>query len=133
MARLTPDARIRVLLWRNAGKLGGDSSLPFNIRRQLASSAQQLLYARSITYASARAGACGLLIEYARANDECARDARGRHARGGDVSRERYCRTSLSLIKRDLVTFLWDHFLAHFNPDSLYTFHLVCPCSSCSS
>ena len=29
-------------------------------------------------------------------------------------------RTSLSLIKWDLVTFLWDHhFLTHFNPDSL--------------
>ena len=80
-------------LAKTAGKLGGDSSLPFNIRRQLASSAQQLLYARSITYASARAGACGLLIEYVRANDERARDARGRHARGGDVSRERYCST----------------------------------------
>ena len=42
-------------------------------------------------------------------------------------------RTSLSLIKRDLVTFLWDHFLAHFNPDSLCSIRLVCPCSSCSS
>ena len=31
-------------------------------------------------------------------------------------------RTSLSLIKQDLVTFLWDRFLAHFNSDSLYTF-----------
>ena len=35
-------------------------------------------------------------------------------------------------IKRQISSFLWDHFQSHFDPSSPCSFHLLCPCSSCS-
>ena len=39
---------------------------------------------------------------------------------------------SLDTIKCKLKQFFWNHFLNHFNPDNICTFHFLCPCSSCT-
>ena len=39
---------------------------------------------------------------------------------------------SYYIIKRQLSSFLWDHFQSHFDPNSPCSFHFRCPCSSCS-
>ena len=39
---------------------------------------------------------------------------------------------SCSSIKKYISNILWNRFLANFDPDSPCTFHLICPCSSCS-
>ena len=36
------------------------------------------------------------------------------------------------LIKCQIIGFLWDHFIIHFDPDSPCSFHFICSCSSCS-
>ena len=38
---------------------------------------------------------------------------------------------SYKSLKHQITTFLWDHFIAIFNPDFPCTFHFICPCSSC--
>ena len=38
---------------------------------------------------------------------------------------------SLQCIKSKLLSYLWDHFTNHFNPDNSCTLHYLCPCSSC--
>ena len=38
---------------------------------------------------------------------------------------------SLQCIKSKLLSYLWDHFTNHFNPDNPCTLHYLCPCSSC--
>ena len=40
---------------------------------------------------------------------------------------------SLRSIKRQLCSFLWDHFLDHFDPDTTCSYHFLCPCSNCYS
>lgn len=36
-------------------------------------------------------------------------------------------------LKNQLKRFFWSHFISTFNPNNPCTFHLVCPCNSCSS
>ena len=38
---------------------------------------------------------------------------------------------SYQTIKHQITSFLWDHFIANFDPNSPCTFHFICPCSSC--
>ena len=39
---------------------------------------------------------------------------------------------SLKSFKQNLKIILWNHFIAHFDPDSPCSFHFVCPCRSCT-
>ena len=39
---------------------------------------------------------------------------------------------SIATIKKDLRAIFWSHFVTNFNPDNPCTFHLLCPCSTCS-
>ena len=39
---------------------------------------------------------------------------------------------SIHIIKWNIVTALWNHFLLNFNPNNPCTFHYICPFSSCS-
>jgi len=38
----------------------------------------------------------------------------------------------INTIKRKLIQYLWTHFLNNFNPDSVCSFHILCPCHQCS-
>ena len=41
---------------------------------------------------------------------------------------------SLSIsTKKRIYRFLWEHFLTNFNSDNPCTYHIVCPCSRCST
>ena len=40
---------------------------------------------------------------------------------------------SLQTIKRQLYSFLWDHFLKNFTTDNSCSFHFLCPCPNCYS
>ena len=40
---------------------------------------------------------------------------------------------TIETIKRQLTRFFWSHFVHHFNPSNVCTFHYLCPCSKCSS
>ena len=40
---------------------------------------------------------------------------------------------STSQIKQFIKCHLWDHFLQHFDSDCTCTWHIICPCSRCSS
>ena len=39
---------------------------------------------------------------------------------------------SVRLIKRKLQSFLWNHFIDHFDPNNPCSFHFICPCAKCS-
>ena len=38
---------------------------------------------------------------------------------------------SFNSIKNHLSSHLWDHFITNFNPNSICSFHYVCPCPTC--
>ena len=40
--------------------------------------------------------------------------------------------SSIATLKNQLKSIFWSHFISNFNPDNSCTFHLLCPCSTCS-
>ena len=38
---------------------------------------------------------------------------------------------SINILEHNLRIFFWNHFIDHFNPNFICTWHLICPCSSC--
>ena len=40
---------------------------------------------------------------------------------------------SIPVIKRKLYQHFWNHFVEKFNPDTICTYHYLCPCSNCTS
>ena len=39
---------------------------------------------------------------------------------------------SVNTIKSILYNYFWNHFVQHFNPNNVHTFHYFCPCNRCS-
>lgn len=45
----------------------------------------------------------------------------------------RYCSTNFPLIKLYLKEYFWSYFITNFDPAIPCTFHIICPCTTCSN